>query len=148
MVTHKLSENEIAIRIVPQHARWPESSTSVAWTQAHTCVNSLKDFIRKVDFDCSEVEQDRELSPSAIHQRRAQIYDRSMMRLANFRPFHIAEKALIENIDALERLADRDPEQAEMLQKLTKALAELREGIPASRRMLADRCKTRHVVSV
>ncbi len=101
-----------------------------------------------MDFNCREVEQDCELSPSAIHQRRAEIYDRSMMRLANFRPFHIAEKALIENIDALERLPDRDPAQAQMLQRLHKALADLREGIPATQRMLLDRCGMREGVSV
>ncbi len=148
MVTHKLSGNEIAIRIVPRHLRWPESGTSLAWTHSHACVNALKDLVRKVDFDCCEVEQDREVSSSAMHQRLSQIYDRSMIRLANFRPFQIAEKALNENIDALDRLSDRDPEQAQMLQKLTTALADLRDGIPATQRMVLDRCKTREAVSV
>ena len=66
----------------------------------------------------------------------------------NFSAFEIAEKALSENIVALERLSHRDPEQAQMLQKLTQALHDLREGIEATRRMLLERCKMREGVSV
>ena len=64
-------------------------------------------------------------------------------KLANFRPFDIADKALSENIVALERLSNRDPEQVQMLQKLTQALQDLQEGIEATRRMVLERCKMR-----
>ncbi len=70
------------------------------------------------------------------------------MRLANFRPFEVAEKVLSENIAALERLNERSPEQARMLEKLTKALADLREGTEATRRIVLDRCKMRERASV
>ena len=35
-------------------------------------------------------------------------------KLANFRPLEIAEQALTNNINALERLSDPDPQQAQM----------------------------------
>ncbi len=66
MPKRRLTDTEIAIRIVPKHLRWPESSRTIAWTKAHACVDALKDFVRKVDFDCAEVEETEELSAAAI----------------------------------------------------------------------------------
>ena len=71
-----------------------------------------------------------------------------MSKLANFRPFEIAEKATTNNINALERLSDPDPQQAQMLQKVKMALRDLQEGIEATRRMLLVRCKVRENVSI
>ncbi len=147
METHRLSDIQIKVRIVPRRLRWPQRNASVAWTRAHACVDALQDFVRNVDLRCREAEQDRELSASAIARRRAAIADEAMSVLANFRAFEIAEKALAENIDTLERLNDRNPEQAQMLQRLKQALTDLREGIPATQRMARDRCKMREVIS-
>lgn len=61
----------------------------------------------------------------------------------SFAAFESAEKALSENIAALKNLSNRDSEQVQMLQKLTQALHDLREGIEATRRMLLDRCRAR-----
>ena len=33
MAPHRLTENEIRVRIVPTHLRWPERGTTVAWTK-------------------------------------------------------------------------------------------------------------------
>jgi hypothetical protein len=101
-----------------------------------------------VDFRCCEAEQDRELFAGGLSRRRAEIYDQAMITLAHFKPFAIAEKALIENIDVLERLSDRDPEQIQMHQKLKQGLRELKEGVEATKRMVLERCRVRESASV
>jgi hypothetical protein len=63
--------------------------------------------------------------------------------LAKFKPFQIAEKAVTENIDLLDRLTDRDSKGAQMQQKLTKALEDLREGVAATKRAVIERCQMR-----
>ena len=64
-----------------------------------------------------------------------------MTKLASFTPLQIAEKAVTENIDLLDRLTDQDSKEAQMHQKLTKALQDLREGVAATKRVLLERCK-------
>ncbi len=148
MAGHRLTDTQIAIRIVPKHVRWPASGSSVAWSKAHTCVDALQALVHSVDAACIEAEQDRELSASGINRRRAELCDQALRKLANFTAFEIAERALSENIAALERLSDRDPGQAQMLQKLTQALHDLREGLAATRRMMLERCKVREAAVV
>lgn len=146
MAIYKLTDIEIAVRIVPTRVRWPATGTSVAWTRAQSCVDALQDLVRKVDVACLEAEQNRQFSATAIARRRAELCDRALSELANFRSFEIAEKALSENIDALERLSDQNHQQIEMHRKLTQALRDLREGIEATRRMVMDRCRMRERV--
>jgi hypothetical protein len=139
MTTRKMSDNQIAITIVPRRALWPEANTANVWASAHRCVDGWHSLIRQTDLACSKAEQDSELNTGAIGRRRSEICDQALRKLVNFRGLEIAEKALTENIDALERLSHRDPEQAQMLQKLKQALTDLREGIPATERMLEER---------
>jgi hypothetical protein len=148
MGIQKVSDAQIAITIVPKRARWPEPGTGSVWAAAHHCVDAWHNLIRKVDLDCSEAEQNPDLSASAIARRRAELSDQAMSKLANFRPFEIAEQTLTNNINALERLSDPDPQQAQMLQRLKQALRDLQEGIEATRRMLQERCKVRENVSI
>jgi hypothetical protein len=101
-----------------------------------------------VDLDCVEAEQNEELSAESINRCREKICEAALSKLADFGPFAIAEKALTENIRGLERLSDRDPKQVEMLDKLKRALGELREGVQATRRMILDRGKMRQGVLV
>ena len=42
MHTQKLTDTEIAIRIVPKRLRWPEAGRTAAWTKAHDCVDALR----------------------------------------------------------------------------------------------------------
>ena len=133
------TQNQINISIVPRSFRWPQSGTSVAWTTAHHCVNALKHLVRKSDLACAEVAEDRKLSAGAIADRRSEIRDQALKQLVNFPALETAEKALIANIEALERLSERDPEQVQMLQMLKQALTDLREGFPATQRMLMER---------
>ncbi len=139
--------SEIATRIVPKHLRWPESGTSIAWTKAHDCVDALQDFVRKVDRDCTRAEENKELSATAIRRRRAELCEQALRKLTDFRPFDIAEKALIESLNALGRLSAPDAQQSRIQEALTKALTDLREGIEATRRMVLERCKVRERVS-
>ncbi len=71
-----------------------------------------------------------------------------MTQLANFKPFEIAEKALSDNISSLERLDYRDPHQVQMLQTLTQARKDLREGVEATKRLVRERCKIREGATV
>jgi hypothetical protein len=148
MTPNKLTDTEIAIRIVPKRLRWPEAGTTTAWTRAHACVDTLRDLIRKVDQACIEAEQNRELSAGGIGRRRAEICDQALRKLVNFAAFEIAEKALTENFDALERLTDPNPQDAQMHDTLKQALRDLRGGVEATRRMVLERCKVREPASV
>ncbi len=148
MASSRLSENQINIRIVPKRVRWPECGTSNAWTKAHDCVDAYQDLVRGVDLACAEAEQDPELSGSGIVRRRAEICDQTMTKLFNFRPFEIAEKALAGDVNALEGLEDRNPQQVQMLLKLKQARVDLQEGVEATKRMVRERCKVGERVSV
>ena len=147
MPIYKLSDLEIAVRIVPTTLRWPQSGTSIAWTAAHGCVDAYRDLVRRIDMACGEAERNRQLSSSDIVHRRAELCDDALRRLANFRPLELAETALIEEIDALERLSDRDAQQVKMRAKLKQALKDVQEGIAATRRAVQERCKVRQAVS-
>jgi flagellar motility protein MotE (MotC chaperone) len=142
METRNLSDIQIKVRIVPKRVRWPEAHSSPAWVKAHSCVDAFEDLVRNVDVSCLQAEQDKNFSASAVRRRRAEIHDQALRKLTNFKPFEIAEKALNQNIDALERLSDRNPEQVQTLQKLKQGLLDLREGIGATRRMVRDQCRT------
>ncbi len=142
-ILQRLSNLQIAIRVCPKRLRWFERGATTAWTKAHECVDALQDLVRDVDVNCIEVEQNPDLSVSAIARRRAEICDQTLSKLVDFLPFEIAEKAVTENIDALERLSELDAQQVQMHKNLTKALADLREGVEATKRLVRERCKMR-----
>ena len=102
--------------------------------------------MRKVDLSCSEAEENPEISVSGIARRRAELCERTLIQLANFKLFETAEQAFNESIGSLERLSERNPEQVQMLQTLKQALADLREGIPATQQLVRERCKMRERV--
>jgi hypothetical protein len=147
MKGQKLSDLEIKVRIVPTRVRWPEADAGAAWSKAHLCVRALEDLVRDVDNSCLDVEQKR-LSSSELRESRAGICYQAMAKLVNFRAFDVAERALCENINALERLDNRNPGQVVMLDKMKRGQRELSEGIEATRRMVRDRCKMREGVHV
>lgn len=104
-MSKRLTDNEIKIRIVPTHLRWPEASTTVVWRRLHECVDQLHRFVRAVDNSCAEVERKTDLSSSGIAQQRTEISDQALVELANFRPLHVAEHAAAKEIDLLEKRA-------------------------------------------
>jgi hypothetical protein len=139
----KLTDLEIKVRIVPTRVRWPEARAGSPWTEAHNCVHAFENVVRDVDLACLEAAQNKDLSGDAIRRRRAEIYDQALARLVDFRPLEMAEQALSGRIRALENLNDRSARQVEMLKQLKQALADLREGVGAARRMLLETCKVR-----
>ena len=80
------------------------------------------------------------MSRDSIARRRAELGNQALDELVNFRPFQIAEKAVSQNIDLLEKDRALNPEHAQMQQRLAKAFNELREGVAATKRMLLERC--------
>jgi hypothetical protein len=148
MATQRLSENLISISIVPKRVRWPEPGVAAVWTKANECVDALQDLVRKTDIDCLQIEQNAEFSTDAIRKRRSEICDQAMAKLVSFKTFGTAEKALINDIELLNGLSVRSPEQVQMHAKLKQAIQDLREGVEATRRMLQERCKVRERASV
>jgi hypothetical protein len=144
-MTSKLTDTAIKVCIVPRRLRWPPPGTDVAWTKAHDCVDALQNLVRKVDLGCLEAEENRESSASSIARRRTEACDKAMTELVSFRLFQIAEKVLTEKIDLLKTRIGVDVQQAQMQQNLTRALADLREGVEATKRMVLERCKMREV---
>lgn len=140
-MTKRLTDNEIAIRIVPTHLRWPHAGTSIVWRRLHECVQQLHQFARATDNDCTEIEQRRELSRDEIEQHRTVVGQEALKKLADFRPFDIAKQAATKEIEALEKREDLTPQEAQAKHKLAKGLDELRAGIAATERLLLERCK-------
>ena len=210
-MTKRLSEIEIAARIVPTSLRWSDKTAkTVAWDRLRECVEALRGLVQTVDSHCVEAEQNQDLSPSGVTRRRTECGRQAMTELANFKPFQLAEKAVLQNLEFLEtKMADLPqpptsvadvslaqeirqyvrsrkspldtavdsitdarvlgailnappflsglsetefnlvrqrartalhPEQTKMQEQLNKAMAELREGLLATGRILSERC--------
>ncbi len=148
MSGEKWTEVEVAIRIVPTLLRWPQHGTSVAWTAAHDCVNACRQLVRSVDISCVEAEQNPQMSANDVARCRAEVCEQSLRKLVTFRPLELAEEALKEEINALERLSILNPRQVEMHGKLKQAVRDIREGVAATGRALQERCRVREHVSV
>jgi hypothetical protein len=139
----RLTECDIAVRIVPTHLRWPEAATSIAWARLHECVQQLHEFARIVDNDCTEAQQTTGLSRDEIERARIEIGHEALKKLANFRSFNIAEQAARKEIDILEKREGLGADEARAKRELVKARDELRAGIAATERLLLDICKER-----
>lgn len=212
-MTRRVTDTEIAARIVPTMLRWPADAKTIAWDRLRECVDALRGLVYTVNVQCAEAEQDSDLSPEGIVRRRTKIGQKALSELAEFGPLQLAEKAVAANLTALEDrmvelpkpttnavdfmleqeirryvadqtspvefvlktmtdqrvmsavltapsflsgLSDTEwslvrerarvalhPQQSEMQQRLNKALAELREGVAAAKRVLLERCELR-----
>jgi hypothetical protein len=129
----RLTEAEIAIRVVPTMLRWP-SSEIAAWDRLRESVEALRKMLRALDDACHEVEHNRHINPQDIRRRRIQLGDQALRELAAFKRLHSAEHTVAENIDGLE------PKTQNLLRK---ALNELCEGVDAARRAVIERCQMR-----
>lgn len=140
-MTKRLTQNEIAVRIVPTHLRWPEAGASLVWRRLHECVRQLQEFVRAVDNDCLEFDQARELSRDEIVRHRTEIGHEALKKLAAFRPFQIAKQAVSKEIETLQKREDLTSQEAQGKHRLMMAMDELRAGIAAMERLLLERCK-------
>ena len=102
MATNRMSDTEIQMRIVATRVRWPETGTTIAWSRLHDCVDALHGLIQTVHHGCAEAEQNTDFSSAGITRRRTELGRQALTELTNFKPFQIAEKATLENIDYLE----------------------------------------------
>lgn len=97
----RISEAEIDIRIVPMSVRWREGQT-VAWDKLLGGVTALKALVRKLDNECVAAEGDRGLSAEGIALRHKELAQKALVQLANFAPMQSAEKAVANELAALE----------------------------------------------
>lgn len=141
MIAHRLTDNEIRIRIAPAHLRWPRADTSMVWRSLHDCVQQLHGFARTIDEDCLQIEQTRELGRDEIERHRTEVGQQALKKLAAFRPFQIAKQAASKEIETLQKRDDLTFQEAQGKQRLMMALDELRGGIAAMERLLLERCK-------
>lgn len=212
-MTKRITETEIAARIVPTMLRWPAEAKTIAWDRLRECVGALRGLVYTANGYCLEAEQDRDLSREGIIRRRTKIGQQALSELQDFKPFQLSEKAVTQDVGQLEErmvelpkptnnpvdfmlekeirsyvskqkssidfviksmsdqrvlsavlnappylsgLSDIEwnvvreraraalhPRQSEMQQWLKKALAEVKEGMAAAKRMLLERCELR-----
>ncbi|MCK1478048.1 hypothetical protein IVB27_25405 [Bradyrhizobium sp. 197] len=102
-MTRRLTDTEIAARIVPTVMRWPaDISKTIAWDRLRECVDALRGLVFTVNGHCLEAEHDGDLSPDGIFRRRTQLGQQALAELADFTPFQTAEKAVASNLVYLE----------------------------------------------
>ncbi|MEH2573475.1 hypothetical protein [Bradyrhizobium sp. AZCC 1708] len=102
-MTRRVTDTEIAARIVPTSLRWPaDIAKTIAWDRLRECVDALRGLVSTSNAHCLEAEQDQDLSPEGVIRRRTQLGHQALTELANFKPFQLAEKAVANNLAHLE----------------------------------------------
>ena len=104
-MARRLSDTEIAARIVPTMVRWPgpDVAKTIAWDRLRDSVGALRGLVRVIDDNCFQAEQDTDLSSEGITRRRMVLGRQALGELEQFKPFIAAERATRENIDYLEK---------------------------------------------
>lgn len=103
----RMTELQIATRIVPTMQRWPSDANTIAWDKLRSCVDALRSLVYTVDMHCTEAERDRDLSAEGIVRRRARLGQQALAELESFKPLQDAIKAVESNLAFLEeRMAD------------------------------------------
>ena len=127
----RLSDNEIAVRVVPTMLRWPPE---IAVDQMRDCVEALRNRLRVLDESCEHAERDTDLKPESISRRRIQLGEEALAELAVFEPLHRAERGVDEHIKHLDTKTQN---------LMARALDEVREGVAATQRAVIERCQIR-----
>jgi len=146
-MSRPLTDLDIAVRVVPTVLRWPDANKGV-WRTLRDCVQSLHALGRRLDERCMEVERDTALDRKSIERQRNELGSAALLELSSFKPFQIADKAASEEINLLEQQPYRTAQEVQAYNALIKARADLREGIPATRRLVLERCKMRERAAV
>lgn len=103
----RMTELQIATRIVPTMQRWPSDANTIAWDKLRSCVDALRSLVYTVDMHCTEAERDRDLSAEGVVRRRARLGQQALAELETFKPLQDAIKAVESNLAFLEeRMAD------------------------------------------
>jgi len=103
MPSHRLTENEILMRVVAKRLNWLEAGTTIAWSRLHEAVDALHGLCRAVDNNCLQTEQNIDLSPDGVARRRTELGRQALTELASFKAFKTAEKATLNDIEFLEK---------------------------------------------
>ena len=131
MTKRRMTDLEIAARVVPTMLRWP---TEIAFDRMRDCVEALRNMLRILDERCEQAERDTDLKPESISRRRIQLGEEALAELAVFEPLHRAERAVDERIKHLDTKTQT---------LLATALDEVREGVAATQRAVIQRCQMR-----
>lgn len=135
MIARRMTELEIAARVVPTMLRWPSQNPQRAlWDQLREAVEGLRDLVRTIETDCRHLESDPHLNPEAVRRRRVELGERMTGRLLSLRPVEDCERAIEENTQNV------DPKTRA---SFAKAIDELREGVASTRRAIRERCQMR-----
>lgn len=103
----RMTELQIATRVVPTMQRWPSDANTIAWDKLRSCVEALRSLVYTVDMHCTEAERDRDLSAEGIVRRRGRLGQQALAELESFKPLQDAIKAVESNLAFLEeRMAD------------------------------------------
>jgi len=94
-------------------------------------VDALRKLLRSLDDECQKIEHDLGLNAAAIAKRRAELGRQALEELLTFGQLERAERAVEEQIKQGETKSQS---------LLTKAVAELREGVEA-KRVVVERCQ-------
>ena len=90
----RLSDNEIAIRVVPTMLRWPPE---IAFNEI---VTALKRYgigcVSSTRAAKQHAERDTDLKPRSISRRRIQLGEEALAELADLEPLHRAERGVDE----------------------------------------------------
>lgn len=131
MLKHRMTDLEIAVRVVPTMLRWPPE---IAFDRMRDCVEALRNILRVLDERCEQDERDTDLKPESISRRRIQLGEKALAELAVFEPLHRAERAVDEHIKHLDTKTQN---------LMARALDEVREGVAATQRAVIERCQMR-----
>lgn len=104
MPVHRLTQNEINLRIVPTVLRWPppDVAKTIAWDRLRECVEAMRSLAQAAENNCFTAEQDRDLSSEGIRRRRTKVGQQALAELTELKAVKLAEKAVADNLAFLE----------------------------------------------
>lgn len=141
MAKPPMTENEIQLRIAAKRLHWPESGTSIACGRLHECVDALHGLVRVVDDNCRRVEQDVDLSPEGMARRRTEFGRQTLKELANFKSFQVAQRAVTNDIDLIEKRMNGLPPAPEKVRDVLMA-QEIRQYVRGQKHPIDFALKT------
>lgn len=100
----KITDTEINLRIMPTASRWPspETARTIAWDRLRDCTKGLRDMAHALEIGCQAAEADPDLSPEGRKRRKATLGAKALAELEQYKPFLLAEKAALNDINHIE----------------------------------------------
>jgi hypothetical protein len=109
--------NEIAM-VGAQAANFPNHKVE-HWTALRTCVEGIREFLRDINGEMTAIEKDRDLNPTGLARKRAEVGKKAVAKLDDFTKLQIAEHHVENRIAAM-----RQKIQAQIAQGEPKTSAE------------------------